>query len=292
MTPHKTQLKTQLQNALHKRAVCQLQALCLVNGSMDDIPDVVIHEYDKHCFIQTASLAADKYIPDIIEILRATRQPKSIWLKNHCELRQKRALSLNDCVLWGEAPQEIEIVEDAFVFRYPTDSKSLWPVSERTLRSAVQQWKTQNSKSAFLYISPPTAFGANTLFTPNRNVILDAPHWAEVCDTLRKFPHGDTYPLGVLSLPPIFASEKNKKALFHVLYQILHVLNSDAELWLTLFASDHWLLGLLQKAANSQKKNLVLRASSCGEVDFPIPLHTKNKWLPTLFKLRCFPQPQ
>ena len=114
----KMQLKSALATALNQRTNCSLSSLCLVNGLSDGLADLVIHEYNQHCFVQTASLERDKQLPEIIDILTATRKPKSIWLKNQTELRQKRALPLSDHLLWGVDERQITIQEDLFSHSY------------------------------------------------------------------------------------------------------------------------------------------------------------------------------
>lgn len=280
----KMHFKSTLQHALQQRAACTLNALCLVNGSCENLPDLVIHEYSQHVFIQTTSLERDKQIAAIIEILQATRQPKSIWLKNQSEARQKRHLPLVDQLLWGEDAKMIAIREAELSYNYSTDAKELWPLQDRRWRQSLTQWQKQNPQKQFLHIAVPTPFGLNTLFEHCSSVAFQAPQWSDVCDVLRKLTPDEWYRLGVICLPPVFANEKNKKAIFHVVYQFLNVLHPSADAWLSLFASDTWVLGLLQKAALAQKKNLFLIEQHCGEADFPLLLSQKNKWLPVHYK--------
>ncbi len=275
----KTQLREALAQALQKRVALALTDRCLVNGAGDNLADLVIHDYGGHVFLQTFAPERDAEIPVIQNWLQDNLQPHAIWLKNHSPLRQKRGLVLREELLFGVDAPTLKI-ENAFA--YSTRAPELFPLQERWLRRQCQ--KHFAGKNALL-VKPEseTLFWETGFFQNARAVSVSAPHWADLCGSLREWPQ--TFEMAICKMPFLIESEKNKKALFHVFFNLLQGLRQNAALFLRLDAGDGWVLPLLNRAGQARQNELRLLQWHAGELDLPqIP---GNKGLAGWWQFRC-----
>lgn len=88
----------------------------LVNSEADLIPSLIVDDYDGNLVIQTLSQATEKLKSTFVEILREIFKPKSVLERNDARVRLLEGLEQVNSVLWGDAAEEITILQDGIKF--------------------------------------------------------------------------------------------------------------------------------------------------------------------------------
>jgi 23S rRNA (cytosine1962-C5)-methyltransferase len=81
----------------------------LIYSEGDLLPSIIIDVYDGHYVIQTLSQGSDRLKNQLIELLIEQFQPRSIIERNDARVRELEGLELRTGMVYGQAPQEIEI---------------------------------------------------------------------------------------------------------------------------------------------------------------------------------------
>jgi 23S rRNA (cytosine1962-C5)-methyltransferase len=88
----------------------------LVFGEGDLLPAVIVDRYDRHLVLQTLSSGADAFKAFIVDALRDLVQPAGILERNDAKSRRLEGLNETQGILFGDVPEEVEIVEDGIRF--------------------------------------------------------------------------------------------------------------------------------------------------------------------------------
>jgi len=113
----------------------------VVFGEGDLLPGVVADRYGPVLVLQTLSRGADALKPLLVEILREAVRPAGVLERNDVRTRALEGLESRTGVLWGEAPEEIEIEEDGIRFLVnPRDGqKTGFFLDQRENRAAAEK---------------------------------------------------------------------------------------------------------------------------------------------------------
>jgi 23S rRNA (cytosine1962-C5)-methyltransferase len=91
-------------------------AMRLVFAEADLLPSIVVDRYDRYLVLQTLSSGAEALKPFLVEILKETLRPVGILERNDVKARRLEGLEEKCEVLWGEIPEEVEILEGDVFF--------------------------------------------------------------------------------------------------------------------------------------------------------------------------------
>jgi len=82
----------------------------LVFGESDGLPGLVIDRYGDFLSVQLSTAGMDALKEPLLEALQAVLKPRGILFRNDNAMRQTEGLPSED-VVWGEVPDEIELLE-------------------------------------------------------------------------------------------------------------------------------------------------------------------------------------
>lgn len=102
---------TRLRSCGERRApiATQTNAYRLVYSEGDLLPSLIVDVYDGHYVLQTLSQGSDRVQSEIVELLAAEFQPRSILERNDARVRELEGLESRNGIVYGDAPAEIEI---------------------------------------------------------------------------------------------------------------------------------------------------------------------------------------
>jgi 23S rRNA (cytosine1962-C5)-methyltransferase len=81
----------------------------LIYSEGDLLPSVMVDVYDGHYVIQTLSQGSDRLKNQLVDLLIEEFQPRSIIERNDARVRELEGLEIRTGVVYGQAPEEIEI---------------------------------------------------------------------------------------------------------------------------------------------------------------------------------------
>jgi len=116
--PTPEMLRARIERAIARRGDLpgEGSACRLVFGEGDLLPAIVVDRYDKYLVLQTLSRGADTIKPFIIDTLRDLVHPTGILERNDVKARRLEGLEEIEGVLYGDVPDEVEIIEDGIRF--------------------------------------------------------------------------------------------------------------------------------------------------------------------------------
>ncbi len=88
----------------------------LVYSEGDLLPSIIIDRYDDVLVLQTLSQGSDAIKPMLVELLAEEFKPRAIIERNDVRVRQHEGMEMIAGTLYGEAPAELEIVQEGFRF--------------------------------------------------------------------------------------------------------------------------------------------------------------------------------
>jgi 23S rRNA (cytosine1962-C5)-methyltransferase len=88
----------------------------LVYSEGDLMPSLIVDVYDRVLVLQTLSQGMDAMKETLLELLVEEFAPQSVIERNDVRVRELEGLEMRAGVLYGDAPQEIEIVQDGVRF--------------------------------------------------------------------------------------------------------------------------------------------------------------------------------
>src|SRR5438067_7662207 len=88
----------------------------LVYSEGDLLPSLIIDVYDGHYVLQALSQGTDRLQNEILELIVEEFKPRSVSERNDARVRQLEGLELRKGVLSGDAPDDIEIHQNAVRF--------------------------------------------------------------------------------------------------------------------------------------------------------------------------------
>ncbi|MBN1571010.1 MAG: class I SAM-dependent rRNA methyltransferase [Acidobacteria bacterium] len=100
-----------------RRALINPASACrLIFGEGDLLPGIIVDRYGDYLVLQTLSSSTDALKSLLVDILKEAAEPKGILERNDVKVRQLEGLEEVRGVLWGDVPEEVEIVEDGIRF--------------------------------------------------------------------------------------------------------------------------------------------------------------------------------
>ncbi|MEW6551563.1 MAG: class I SAM-dependent rRNA methyltransferase [Campylobacterota bacterium] len=110
--------RTRLQTAIDKRKQIQANsnAYRLVHSEADFLAGLIVDFYNGYLAIQINTLGMENQRDIIIELLVELLNPKGIFDKSDAKVRKKECIETQNGVIYGEVPNEIEIVENGIKF--------------------------------------------------------------------------------------------------------------------------------------------------------------------------------
>ena len=94
----------------------ETNAYRLVYSEGDLLPSLIVDVYDGHYVLQTLSQGSDRVQSEIVEVLAAEFQPRSIVERNDARVRELEGLESRNGIVYGDAPGEIEINQHGVKF--------------------------------------------------------------------------------------------------------------------------------------------------------------------------------
>ena len=110
--------RSRLRNCAARRVSLRREtnAYRLVYSEGDLLPSIIVDVYDGHFVWQALSQGSDRMQAELIELLVEEFQPKSVFELNDARVRQLENLELRAGVVFGEAPEEIEVSQHGIRF--------------------------------------------------------------------------------------------------------------------------------------------------------------------------------
>ena len=90
----------------------------LVHAEADGLPGLIVDRYGDWLVVQALSLAAERALPDVVEVLVEQLAPLGIVNRSDDEVRLKEGLEPTSGSLWGRpCPDRVDVLENGLVFR-------------------------------------------------------------------------------------------------------------------------------------------------------------------------------
>jgi len=253
-----------------KEAENRGDCLRLIDDYHGSLPQVIIEKYHDVYLLRTLSSGADLLIPYIVKIFEDHFQPSAIVLKNHCQIRLKRNLILNDGIVSGMLNSDLlQIKENDTVYTYnvSTETKlfNLHLVNFRKFFRDNNHYKevlTIDINQSDLY---PSDAALNCQFISSEKLNL-----IEITDHLRRSEN--LFDAVALKTPTLPFTEKNKTALFHFYHAALSSVKIQGTI---LIDAQNWqsTKDLIQFVAKKSKKEIRIIKSEA----YPQGFHSKNR---------------
>lgn len=140
----------------------------LVYSEGDLLPSLIIDRYDDVFVLQTLSQGTERIKPLMVELLTEEFAPRAIIERNDVKVRQHEGLEMTAGILYGEAPEEFEILQDGIRF-------NVSPLSGQKTGSFLDQRENRIAARAFAHGRALDCFTFSGAF---------ALHLAGVCDSV------------------------------------------------------------------------------------------------------------
>lgn len=140
----------------------------LVYSEGDLLPSIIIDRYDDVLVLQTLSQGSERIKPLLAELLVEQFTPRAVVERNDVRVRQHEGLELIAGTLYGEAPEEFEILQDGIRF-------NVSPLSGQKTGSFLDQRENRIAARAVAHGRALDCFTFSGAF---------ALHLAGVCDSV------------------------------------------------------------------------------------------------------------
>jgi 23S rRNA (cytosine1962-C5)-methyltransferase len=282
----------------------------LVYSEGDLLPSIIIDRYDDVLVLQTLSQGSDAIKPLLVELLVEQFMPRAIVERNDVRVRQHEGLEMIAGTLYGEAPEEFEIVQEGIRFLVA-------PLSGQKTGSFLDQRENRVAARAVAHGRALDCFTFNGAFavhlagvcdsvmgidisaeaiqSARRNAELNSItnvefREANVFDALRELEaSGERFDTIVLD-PPAFAKNRASaqaaaRGYKEINLRAIKLLNPGGIL-VTCTCSYHMpedlFLGIIAQAANDARRNIQLIEKRTQASDHPILLG-----VPETYYLKC-----
>jgi 23S rRNA (cytosine1962-C5)-methyltransferase len=156
----------------------------LVSSEGDLLPSIIIDRYDDVMVLQTLSQGSESMKPLLVELLAEQFTPRAVVERNDVKVRQHEGLGLVAGTLYGQPPEEFEILQDGIRFLVA-------PLSGQKTGSFLDQRENRIAARAVAHGRALDCFTFNGAF---------ALHLAQVCNSV----------VGIdISADAILAAQKN-----------------------------------------------------------------------------------
>jgi 23S rRNA (cytosine1962-C5)-methyltransferase len=148
---------------VHGNSACRL-----IFGEGDLLPGIIVDRYGDYLVVQTLSHGADVLKPLLTDILREALKPAGIIQRNDVKARRLEGLEEICGVVWGEIPEEIEIIEDGarFIVNLHKGQKTGFFLDQSENRVAAKKYANGRALDCFT------------------NTGAFAMHFAQCCDSV------------------------------------------------------------------------------------------------------------
>ncbi len=140
----------------------------LVYSEGDLLPSLIIDRYDGVFVLQTLSQGTESIKPLMVELLTEEFAPRAIIERNDVRVRQHEGLEMTAGTLYGEAPEEFEILQDGIRF-------NVAPLSGQKTGSFLDQRENRIAARAVAHGRALDCFTFSGAF---------ALHFADACDSV------------------------------------------------------------------------------------------------------------
>ncbi|OUS10589.1 rRNA large subunit methyltransferase I [Gammaproteobacteria bacterium 54_18_T64] len=119
----------------------------LAYGEADLLPGLIVDRYGDYLALQTTTAGMDRRMPLVLEALVEVLKPKGIISKNNGAFRLAEQLPEEQSVLFGEVPEQVELVENGCRFLAPLvdGQKTGWFYDHRENRAFLQRFCADKS---------------------------------------------------------------------------------------------------------------------------------------------------
>lgn len=116
----------------------------LINGEGDGFPGLIIDKYGPYLVTQTGALGMRKLLPWFVDQLKELLPIKGIYDKSTGGSLKEEGIAPQEKILWGEIPDEIEILEEGIRFNVSITKgqKTGFFLDQREMR----RWVSENAK--------------------------------------------------------------------------------------------------------------------------------------------------
>jgi 23S rRNA (cytosine1962-C5)-methyltransferase len=286
----------------------------LIYSEGDLLPSLIVDRYDNVLVVQTLSQGTDAVKPLLIEILIEEFKPRAVIERNDARVRELEGLPLISGTVYGEAPEELEIMQHGLRFRVEPlggqKTGSFLDQRENRLaaRAAAQTTNKTHALDCFtfngafaLHLAPVCEsvigidISADAVAAARRNAELNDLdnvefREANVFDALREMEAvGERFDVIVLD-PPAFAKNRaSLKAAIRGYKEInlraLKLLNPGGVLvtcTCSYHVSEELFLEILAQAANDARRRLQLMEKRMQATDHPV-----LSGMPETYYLKC-----
>ena len=161
-------LRDRLHAALQLReSFCTEPFYRLVYGDSDQLPGLVVDRFGDYLVVQLATAGMERLADEIIAALVDVLSPKGILFKNDARIRGAENLPAAVEIVYGEVPEQLELIENGVRFRAPVFSgqKTGWFYDHRCNRARLRDYVAEKTVlDVFSYIGgwgvQAAAFGA------------------------------------------------------------------------------------------------------------------------------------
>src|SRR6266576_2917441 len=162
--------RKRIRNAAARRAGIgpSTNAYRLVYSEGDLLPSLIIDRYKDVFVLQTLSQGTEAIKPLLVELLTEQFAPRAIIERNDVRVRQHEGLEMTAGILYGEAPEEFEILQDGIRF-------NVSPLSGQKTGSFLDQSENRIAARAVAHGRALDCFTFSGAF---------ALHLAGVCDSV------------------------------------------------------------------------------------------------------------
>src|SRR6059058_5658689 len=110
--------RTQIERAVARRSgmPASVNAFRLIHGEGDGCPSLICDRYDRWLVVQLMSAGLEAFRETIVQVLIEMAEPAGILARNDVTLRAKEQLEKNVELLYGQVPDEVEVVEHGIRF--------------------------------------------------------------------------------------------------------------------------------------------------------------------------------
>ncbi len=111
----------------------------IINAEGDGLPGLIVDRYGDVLVLQATTAGIQRLKPLLSELLRQKLQPQAIYEKSHGQAMQQEGLEEQEGFLFGDSPDEIEILENGlkFVISLKNGQKTGFFLDQREMRKLI-----------------------------------------------------------------------------------------------------------------------------------------------------------
>ena len=270
----------------------------LIYSEGDLLPSLIVDVYDDVLVLQTLSQGMERLKGTLVELLVEEFQPRAVIERNDVRVRQLEGLELRAGVVYGDAPEELEIVQHGIRFLvHPLGGQKTGSfLDQRENRLAARSLARGRALDCFtfngafaLYLASAAEsvlgldISADAITAARRNAELNDAHNVEfreanVFDALREMEAAGTRFDTIVLDPPAFAKNRGSvraaaRGYKEINLRALKLLNSDGVLitcTCSYHMSEQMFLEIINDAARDAHRRVQLVEKRMQSSDHPV----------------------